>query len=78
MGNIEGRGHLRSLTLPNTVYDVHYAFTTVQHMVRRSGLPSALGHADSSGIVHSLDGQFIPDGVFELEMATGKSAGLRT
>jgi hypothetical protein len=73
MQRTEGNGKLRGIRTPMTEFDVLYEFTIVEHVIRRPGFPPAPGHTDTGGTVRSINGQFIPEGIYQLETEDGQS-----
>ena len=70
---IEGKGLLRSIRPPIVEFDVVYQFDIVTAVVRRPGFPPVAGHSHSKGTVRAVNGQFIPEGIHQLEAEDGET-----
>lgn len=79
---IEGQGRLETIEPPEKVWQVSYRFDITTNVVRKPGFPAVAGRRDSRGIIESLDGQPIPEGVYQLhtddEILRVQNVGLGT
>ena len=77
---IEGQGRLETTEPPEKVWQVSYRFDTVTNIVRRQA------RSDGRGIIQSLNGRPIPEGVYRLHAENtihrvqnlGPDVGLKT
>lgn len=68
----KGEGSLTAVTSPEMSCRVTFKFDIVRNIVRRPGFPVAVGRADSRGIVQSVDGTLLPEGIYQLEADDGE------
>ena len=69
---LEGQGTLRQSGPSPVEWQVQYRFVIHTNLVPRPGFPPAVGKSHTDGSVSAVNGDFLPEGYFQLTAQDGE------